>query len=433
MICTNKIIIFLILLALTGSNFVIFGFNPVHVMGDAGQYIQIAEGFADKSLYSSQEKSAFLLYREPGYPIFILAVFFVFGFGNLMPVVISQVILLALTAFLVYKILELLNYKKVGFWGAVSIAVLPPYIYYANLLLSEMFSTFLIVGSFYLTLTIALGRKGRGYYILLGLVLALLGLTRAHMLIFPILILFLFFRLKRARKDILVCGIVFMTIIIGWIGYMHIRTGELAITKGRQELHLYIRSVRSDLSYKDQIYYLLSWMKRSASGGSEDELVSKYDPGALIRQYSDLVGRGHSPEELKKQNISNIWDNRGQYILGNGVELIKLMFVEHLYPPVSSFYGRLVRLSMYGVIYGLFILGTLEFWRKRASIGLGVKKAEPVGIFVIVAGAYILYHWLILQFFDLIPRYNTPYLAIYLIVGLAGLAYRLPQNSEVGS
>lgn len=37
------------------------------------------------------------------------------------------------------------------------------------------------------------------------------------------------------------------------------------------------------------------------------------------------------------------------------------------------------------------------------------------------ASCYVLYHWLLIAFFDGVPRFNTPYLVFYLIIGVAGL------------
>lgn len=408
-----KIVIFFLLAILAFANFFLFGFNNAPIGGDAVQYVAYGKNLALGNGYSLDGKT-FDVLREPGYPFFLFFIFKLFGVGNLLAVKIIQTLLLALTAFFVYLSFELYGKKRAGLIAAFLIAVIPPYGYYANLMFGEILFTFLLSFSFYLMLRL-LERDGNAFsYGLAGAAFSAAALTRMQIVFLPLLLGAGLLLIRRKKiMNVIVFYLAFFLLIGAWVGYVHQKTGVFAVTQGRQELHLYLRASRSTLSYKEYIYYLYSWMRRSALGGAENEILEKYDMRPLTRQFLDLTEQGYPVSRIKAESIATILDNPGHYLFGNVVEWVKLVWIEHLYPPVSRLLGRFVRLGFYILLYGLFLWGLARFLKNRR------QKLQPV---FWLAAIFLLYNWIIMSFFEAVPRFNTPYLVFYLVIGLVGLA-----------
>lgn len=424
MIDLNKKVIFFLLVFLAFANFFLFGFNEVLPAADAAQYVSYGKNLALGNGYSLDGKT-FDTLREPGYPFFLFFIFKLFGTGNLFAVKIIQTILLALSAFFIYLIFEMYSHKNTGLIAALLVAVIPSYGYYANFMLTEILFMFLLVFSFHLTLRIFKKGGNALLYGITGVVFAGMVLTRMSMIFLPLLFGVGFYLVTRKNiKNIVVFYLVLLLLIGGWASYAYYKTGSFTITQGRAEIHLYTRAARSTLSYRESLYYLYSWLRRSALGGVENEFLGKYDARPLSWQYEDMVERGYPVSRIKAESIKTIFNNPGHYLFGNVIEWIKLMFIEHLYPPVSPLLNRFVRLGIYVFIYGLFLFGTIQFLRNRR------QKLQPI---FWLAAIFLLYHWTVMSFFDVVPRLNTPYLVFYIVIGVAGLASifeRSPNNYE---
>jgi hypothetical protein len=50
-----------------------------------------------------------------------------------------------------------------------------------------------------------------------------------------------------------------------------------------------------------------------------------------------------------------------------------------------------------------------------------VKKNWDIKAIAVIAFMFVLYNYLTVTAFDAIPRYNTPYLFFYLVVGFVGV------------
>jgi 4-amino-4-deoxy-L-arabinose transferase-like glycosyltransferase len=251
------------------------------------------------------------------------------------------------------------------------------------------------------------------FYGITGAVFAAAVLTRMFIVFLPLLLGAGFLLIMRKKlRNIIVFYLTFLLLIGCWAGYVYHKTGVFNITQGRQEPVLYFRAVRSKLSYKESAYYLYSWLRRSALGGLENEFML-YDARPLAQQYIDMVGRGYPASRIKAETIKTILNNPGHYLFGNVIEWVKLMWIEHLYPPVSPLLGRFVRMTFYVLLYGLFLCGSIQFLKNRR------QKLQPVFWLAII---FLMYNWIVISFFDAIPRYNTPYLIFYLAIGIAGLA-----------
>ena len=416
----NGLSIFVLMILAASMSFLLFGLNEYTApSGDSEQYNLYAKNIALGNGYTpDSEGKGFSIYREPSYPLFLSLIYKIFGVENFKAVKIAQVILLATTAFIVFKTFKLFNFAKTGLIAGFVFAFLPLYAYQANLLQSELWTIFLLISSFFLILKILEKDGTVKHYILLGVIFALLGLTRVHTLLMPLIFAGIFYWKGESLKYISVSlAIVIITVLL-WMTYVYSNIGTFAITKGRGELHLYTRSIRATLPYNQQIHYFVSWIKRSALNGASNEILEKYDPWPLTRQYGALVSEGRTEDELREESIARIKQNLGRYLFGNPMEIIKMMFVEHLFPPVSPLLNRTVRVVIYLIIYLTFISG--------AASSFMFSKNKQLRALMYIGFIYIAYNWIVLSFFDVIPRFNTPYLGLYLMIGIAGLADKFP-------
>lgn len=406
------------MLLMASLGFILFGFNDYTIpTGDSQQYNAYAQNIALGNGYTMDPvNKVFSAYREPAYPFFVAGIYFLFGINNFLAVKIIQVILLALTAFFTFKILNIFDTGPLAKVTASLVAFMPLYSYQVNLIQSEPLIIFLLTTSLFLVVDILKNNKSLKYYIILSTILSILVLTKAHFIFLPFIIAVIFYLKKKPLKYLVNYLLIIMIILLSWTTYIYYHTGSFNITEGRQNLHLYTRSIRATLSYHQQVSYFNSWLKDRANGGQyEDSLLEEYGPWFLTEQYGALLSQGKSETELRKESLERIKNNLGHYLLGNIIEMGKMVFIEHLYPPVSPLLTRSVRAIIYLVIYSLFISGVIFFL---------FSKNNKFNILIGVGCVYIFYNLLILSFFDVIPRFNTPYLALYLIVGAAGLMSR---------
>ena len=216
---------------------------------------------------------------------------------------------------------------------------------------------------------------------------------------------------KNLRRSI--CFLIIFILCVGlWIGYVNKKTGHFAITDGRIDIHLYTRAARSTLSYQDQAYFLYSWIRKSALGGQYNDILNKYEQLPLIEEYAYRKKHGETVASIKRESVDKILHNLDGYLFGNVIEWAKLLFIEHIYPPVPDLLTRTIRAGFYFTLYGFFILGLIRFL---------VYKKTGAKIIFLTAALYLMYNWAIISFIDAFPRFNTPYLYFYLIIGASGM------------
>jgi len=409
---SSKTSIFIILVLLALINGTIFGLNEIPLTGDPVSYNSYAINLALGNGYHLYD-AGFSIYREPAYSFFISIVYRIFGVENFIAVKIVQMLLVVGISFFIYLSFEHLNYKNTGLVAAILTSAIPYFGYYANMLMSELFFAFFIAISFYLLLRILNGDSKLLLYILLGLAFGIATLTKSVLLFSPVFVALIIFYFRKDLHGALCFLAVFILCIGAWIGYVHKNTGSFAITDGRLDIHIYTRAKRSTLSYKDQVYYLYSWISRSALGGKENDILLKYEEKPLIKEYAQRLNNGESKNNIEKEGIKTIINNPGHYLFGNTIELIKLLSIEHLYPPVPYLLNRIFRLLFYIFLYSFSVWGTFKF------INNGQKGPK---IIFWLALFYLAYNWATISSVDAVSRFNTPYLYLYLIIGIVGFA-----------
>jgi 4-amino-4-deoxy-L-arabinose transferase-like glycosyltransferase len=406
---------FFVIFILVAVNFLLVGnysYEQVNQGSDARGYNAYATNIALRGVYSSSE-AGFSTEREPGYPLFLAALYGIFGVENFAAVKGAQVLLLSFSGFFIFLAFRLFGFSRLGLLVGVLFVLLPPYAYYANFLLVETLFTFLLTGTLCLFLFIIKHDPSRLFYLLLGAVLSLLVLTRMHMLFLPLVIFSALLFLRKPLRSVLLALGVFLFFVAGWASIVYSHTGNFTVSSGRQEIHLYARSIRAEeLSYAGNMRYFVSWVKRSLNGGKEDGMLLAYDSGALSLRLEKELRDGKPIRVLREESFTRLKENPGHFLFGNFVEWGKLMFIEHLSEPFSPILTRYFRAGFYFVLYACFFAGILGFLLSR--------NRELLPLFL-ATSAFILYHWGIMVFFDVVPRLNTPYLGLYLALGIVGI------------
>ena len=406
-------------------NTFIFGFTHKPSWDDASQYSAYASNLASGNGYSLDGKSV-SIFREPGYPLFVSILYKVFGHENLRAVFVIQAVLLGLIGLLIYFLFLKIEHPTTGFIAGITVSFFPIYGYYAAELLTELLFTFLLLSIFYTIYVIVQEKNEDERYLLycaLGLLCGYTTLVRVQFLFFlPLLALTLLLcrEYTWVIKRMLPALLVFVLIIGSWISYSYIHTKSPSLTEGRQGVILYTRVARAELSYTDQVRYLVSWLERSIPGSDwrNNYYLNNYDWSGTSQAYEKLATSPEQIEILKKENIDTIIQNPGRYLFGNFIELVKLLYLEHLKSPILS---GIFRAFLYTVVYLWFLFGIIRLIQS--------KKHTELGILQISLLLFISYNIITLTFLDTIPRYNTPYLVFFILIGFVGLVMT-PRNKQ---
>ena len=407
-----------VLVAMVGVavlNFILFGLNHIPSWKDAASYSAYAANLALGNGYFADE-AASAAWREPGYPFFVAMFYKLFGIENVLAVCFVQAILLGLLGFIIYKIFERAEYWRYGLVAGICVSGLPFYGFYTHEILSEFLFAFFLGVIFFICAHILAVRGSCSWYwyAFLGAACGYASLVRFQFVFFLPFIILVFFVCTRAKpahlwRNIAIAIITMISILSLWALYVQQNTGVFAVTEGRQSEMLYIRGERAKLSYGQLTQYLHDWIWRSISGGEGTKLLYDYEFKNLYKQYHLKATSPETTEQVKRENIAAILSHPGHFLYGSFIEAIKLVYIEHDY---SDSTNRYFRAGLYVLIYGFFLFGIIQLlrFRKAALSGLGA-----------LALLMIAYNFLVLTMLDTIPRYNTPYLMFYIVVGFIGL------------
>jgi hypothetical protein len=122
--------------------------------------------------------------RTPGYPAFVAVMYRLFGVSQL-AVVIPQAFVCGLLALVVYQIARYLMSPVAAVWCALAVALYPPVPYFAALVMTEVWTTFVVTAAMWLTLR-AVMRDSRGAFALAGLVCGVAALCRPVFVLLPV-------------------------------------------------------------------------------------------------------------------------------------------------------------------------------------------------------------------------------------------------------
>ncbi len=409
---SNQEAVFFVLVLFAPLAFYILGFPEPVLQKDPGQYHDYAVHLAKGEGFSLDGVS-FSNFREPLYPFFIAVLYLIFGIGNTDAVVFAQTLMLGLLGFLIYKSFALCKEKVAGYIAGIAAALLPMYGLYAHTYATELPFALTLAALLYVCLRIMFNQAHSwGWFAAVGLLLACGTLTRAQLLFFLPFIVLGTFLLPSLRywhfvRGVVVVFSVFVLIVGSWLVSVHSQTGSFALTSGRHEISLYVRAKETQLSYATLTHYAIEWVRLSISGGTEGSSI--LEERATGMEWVHTATTTAAALEINNWTKNTILHNLPKYAYGNLIQLLRLLYIEHDY---SDFLNRYLRAGMYAGLYLLFAIGLVGLWIYRRT------TIAKLGMLAIV---FIAYNILILTPFLTIPRYNTPYLFLFLVAGIAGI------------
>ena len=219
----NKAITCILLISFLFQLTFLANFKDDAVQSDAIHYDLLAKNLLHNKIFSLDGKTIFIQ-RSPGYPLFILSIYVLFG-ENVIAVQFAQILLMLCVCFLVYEIGGLVFNRSIAVLAASIIAFHPVFICQFYYLLSEPLMTFLITLSVYLSIIYIKCRKS-WHLVLLGCVLGFAALTRPIVLLLPffaVFILIFFINWKKTIKASLLVLVPFILISGAWVyrNYKH--------------------------------------------------------------------------------------------------------------------------------------------------------------------------------------------------------------------
>jgi 4-amino-4-deoxy-L-arabinose transferase-like glycosyltransferase len=177
-------------------------------------------------------------YRPLFYPIVLGYCYKIFGYSFKVARSLN-IFLITIGTILLYLIIKNLTNQHFAFLGALSYLILPNVIKYSNLLLSEIFVVTIVILFFYI-LQKSFQTKKKYYWFLSGLTFGFLILSKQmfYLILFPLLILFIFYFMKiRQKHQIFYFLFPVLLIIFPWFTYNIAITGNTSLKMGTSGWH----------------------------------------------------------------------------------------------------------------------------------------------------------------------------------------------------
>lgn len=201
---------------------------------DQGGYRQLGAGLAISGEFTRTPNAPVYApepIRTPGYPAFVAVVFKLFGVNNHMAVAIAQAFVFMAICLLVFAMVRRVAGERAGLIGAAMTAAFSPLPYFGALVLTELWTAFLMTAMMAATVA-ARERRGYGLAILAGALAAFTALTRpvfylAPFGLFPLIMLL--DRFREWRKWVLAM-VVAAACIAPWFAYNYIYFDRITIS-----------------------------------------------------------------------------------------------------------------------------------------------------------------------------------------------------------
>jgi 4-amino-4-deoxy-L-arabinose transferase-like glycosyltransferase len=163
---------------------------------DQGGYKQLGAGLAIAGEFTRTPGAAVYApepIRTPGYPAFVAVIYKLFGIHNHMAVAIAQAFVFMAICLLVFVIVRRVADDRIALLGAAMTAAFSPLPYFGALVLTELWTAFLMTAMMAVTL-LARERRGYGLAVAAGALAAAVALTRpvfylAPFGLFPLIVL----------------------------------------------------------------------------------------------------------------------------------------------------------------------------------------------------------------------------------------------------
>lgn len=184
----RRILIAIVLIALAHAALFIIYQRPDWQVAwsDQGGYQQLGAAMARSGEFTRFPDSPIFIpevIRTPGYPAFVAVIYRLFGVSTL-PVAIAQAFVFALICLIVYAIARRVAGERVATVAAVMTALFPPLPYYGALVLTEVWTTFMLVLAC-LALLRAMQHDRLRTFVLAGVLFSATTLVRPAFILLP--------------------------------------------------------------------------------------------------------------------------------------------------------------------------------------------------------------------------------------------------------
>ncbi|MDP2208668.1 MAG: glycosyltransferase family 39 protein [Bacteroidota bacterium] len=313
--------------------------------GDLSKNIFAGNGY----IYSDVDKPT--VDRGPVYPYMIALLFTVTGTTDYRVVQIFQAILFAATGLLVFFIVKYVSSSRTAVYAQIFYTLHPMFIWYTSRVWIETTHTFLITLTAYILIRVyhKLSLPGT---IILGIILGLTILTKSILIVFPILLLFLFYFKWRKRGIIfgLVTLITAYLIILPWTYRNYIVSNEIVPVHTSLGLNLIQGDALANNWLKDPLSNMSSWyigdvkmthILKGTSASPQDAVGDKI----LVVNFID--------ENLKKPHYL-LWRTL--------INSITFWYLSE--SPVKSIFLALIQFPL----LILFIFGLKRIWKELSTV-----------------------------------------------------------------
>jgi 4-amino-4-deoxy-L-arabinose transferase-like glycosyltransferase len=433
-------ILIVFILALAASS--IFALYSFPLEGkDALQYNSLARNVYSGHGFSLNSEAPYIptMFREPMYPLFLAAVYTVFGYSIKFAIMV-QMMLHALTALLAYGIAKEIFTQKIAFLSALAVAVFPTLASMSAYLMSETFFTFILCLAAYIFIKAAKEWKA-AYFLAAGAVFGTLILTKTITLLLPavMVLCLLILNVKRRMiwKQVLLCVVAFViscSIIVGiWSVRNEKLFGTYALVSIRGGEVMWSRAEKIDDSPREIMASVCCSFSEFAAKKLFPDMIG--DSGRYL--YKDLgkatvlelkyAEEGKTPVEIDKilrsEAFSKIAKHPLQYLAYTFVEGIKMTAFTYL--PILN--EEAVKNYFSGIKNGIVILSGLKGAMRMMAYPilimflLGIVKNLRIWDRWFPIFTIIVYINLIYSLMDAIGRYGIPLIPFYCIFAVACL------------
>lgn len=342
--------------------------------------------------------------RAPGYPFFLAAVYYVFGHAWL-PVRLLQALLGALTCLLAFRTAERLFGERAGPAAGWLLALYPPLVPYAGLLLTETLFTFLLAAAAMFWVYGA-ERKSPWDFALAGLCLGLATLTRPVTLFFPALLLLaaaLRPGLARLWPALLVA---FLLALAPWSARNYRLWGTLKPASVGTGYGFFVTGNMAAGRSFDESFR--AYMEKFRAYPEPQAFTPGAHPALALEQELQAEGnallKAHPAAFLKiaLKRLPSFWLSSHSSVFGVDRSLPD-------YRAEGAWGAIAARLGLLLLQAALVWLALLGLWQERARW----REAAPLALLLAFFTAHVL--------FDFVPRYHLPVIPQLLVFSAAGL------------
>lgn len=205
---------------------------------DQGGYDRLGAGLATTGTFTRYPESPTFIpevIRTPGYPIFVAAVYLVFGTGNHLAVAIAQAFVFAGICLLVYLLAQRAANEKTAILAALMTSLYSPLPYFGALVLTELWTAFVATAAMVVCLRAAQGGQLRDFAIA-GALFTGTTLVRPAFVLLPFFVAIavpLLVRSQRTSRALAGWGVLVVTAALAltpWLTYNYVYLGRVTLS-----------------------------------------------------------------------------------------------------------------------------------------------------------------------------------------------------------